>query len=109
MVDLFQGYKGEALEVLKKFNARVWGQCTVETTRGTFKGTILPRAENDDNKHIVMKIETGYNIGVDTGTIKSIVETDYKKANYAIPEKEFIVSIMLSYYIAALFILKDTC
>lgn len=89
MVDFFQGYKGKALEVLKKFNTRVWGQCTVETTRGTFKGTILPRAENDDNTHIVMKIETGYNIGVDTDTIKSMVETDYNKANYAIPEKEF--------------------
>ncbi len=89
MEDFFQGYKGEALEVLKKYNARVWGQCTVETTRGTFKGTILPRAENDDDKHIVMKIETGYNIGVDTGTILSMEETDYKKANYAIPEKEF--------------------
>jgi glutamyl-tRNA(Gln) amidotransferase subunit D len=89
MEDFFQGYKGEALEILKKFNARVWGQCTVETTRGTFKGTILPRAENDDDRHIVMKIETGYNIGVDTGTIKTMVETDYNKANYAIPEKEF--------------------
>lgn len=89
MEDFFQGYKGEALGILKKFNARVWGQCTVETTRGMFKGTVLPRSENDDDKHIVMKIETGYNIGVDTGTIISMVETDYNKANYAIPEKEF--------------------
>ncbi len=89
MEELFQGYKGSALELLKKHNVRVWGQATVETSRGTFTGTILPRSENDDDQHIVMKIPTGYNIGIDIGTVVSMVETGYKKANYAIPEKEF--------------------
>ncbi len=92
MEDLFQGYKGEALEQLKKYNVRVWGQATVETSRGTFKGTILPRSENDDDQHIVMKIITGYNVGIDIKTIQSMEETGYKKANYAIPEKEFPIT-----------------
>jgi len=87
--DFFQGYKGEALLILKKFNVRVWGQAEVNTSRGTFKGTILPRAENDDDKHIVMKIATGYNIGIDIATITNMTEIGYKKANYKIPEKEF--------------------
>ncbi len=87
--DFFQGYKGDALEILKKYNTRVWGQAVAETTRGTFKGTILPRAENDDDKHIVMKIITGYNVGIDIRTITSMKEEGYKKANYKIPEKEF--------------------
>lgn len=87
--DIFQGYKGKALEVLKKFNVRVWGHAEVATTRGPFSGTILPRAENDDDHHIVMKIITGYNVGVDVNTITNMVETGYKKANYKIPEKEF--------------------
>lgn len=87
--DIFQGYKGLALEVLKKFNVRVWGQADVLTTRGLFKGTILPRSENDDDKHIVMKIITGYNVGIDIATITDMKETGYKKANYKIPEKEF--------------------
>jgi glutamyl-tRNA(Gln) amidotransferase subunit D len=89
MDELFQGYKGEALKLLKKYNVRVWGQATIETTRGPFVGTVLPRSENDDDKHIVMKIVTGYNVGIDTNTITNMVETGYKKANYAIPEKEF--------------------
>jgi len=89
MDELFQGYKGEALELLKKYNVRVWGQANIETTRGPFVGTVLPRSENDDDKHIVMKIITGYNVGIDTNTITNMVETGYKKANYAIPEKEF--------------------
>ncbi len=87
--DIFQGYKGRALEVLKKYNVRVWGQAVVDTTRGSFSGTILPRSENDDDLHIVMKIPTGYNIGLDIETITTMKETGYKKANYKIPEKEF--------------------
>jgi len=87
--DFFQGYKGEGLEILKKFNVRVWGIAEFDTTRGFFKGTVLPRAENDDDKHIVVKIATGYNIGISTSTIRSMKEVSYFKANYKIPEKEF--------------------
>jgi glutamyl-tRNA(Gln) amidotransferase subunit D len=87
--DIFQGYKGASLEMLKKYHVRVWGQAQVETTRGMFQGTVLPRAENDDDQHIVMKIITGYNVGVDINTITNMKETGYKKANYKIPEKEF--------------------
>jgi glutamyl-tRNA(Gln) amidotransferase subunit D len=57
--DIFQGYKGKALELLKKYKVRVWGKCEVETTRGKFEGTVLPRSENDDDLHIVLKIITG--------------------------------------------------
>ena len=89
MEDFFQGYKGKAINVLKKYNVRVWGQAEFETTRGKFIGTVLPRAENDDDLHIVVKIETGYNIGIDVETITNAKETGYKKANYKIPEKEF--------------------
>lgn len=87
--DYFQGYKGEALKTLKNFNVRVWGQATIETSRGNFVGTILPRSENDDDKHVVLKIPTGYNVGIDVANIISMKETGYKKANYKIPEKEF--------------------
>jgi glutamyl-tRNA(Gln) amidotransferase subunit D len=90
--DIFQGYKGAGLEALKKFNVRVWGQAEVLTSRGDFKGTVLPRADQDDEWHIVLKIATGYNIGVDVRTITGMTETGYKKANYKIPEKEFPVT-----------------
>jgi len=49
----------------------------------------LPRAENDDDQHIVLKIQTGYNIGLDISTILQMEEIGYQKANYKIPEKEF--------------------
>ena len=87
--DIFQGYKGDALVLLKKYHTRVWGTATIETTRGHFEGTVLPRSENDDDQHIVLKISTGYNIGIDVRTVKNMKEIGYKKANYKIPEKEF--------------------
>lgn len=87
--DIFQGYKGASLEMLKKYHVRVWGTAIIETTRGSFEGTVLPRAENDDDFHIVLKIITGYNVGVDVNNITTMKETGYKKANYKIPEKEF--------------------
>jgi len=87
--DIFQGYKGRALEVLKTYSIRVWAKVRIDTTRGVFEGTILPRAENDDDRHLVLKFKTGYNIGISIDTIKNIKELGYKKARYQIPEKEF--------------------
>ena len=87
--DIFQGYRGAALKVLMRYHVRVWGQADIHTTRGLFKGTVLPRSESDDDRHIVLKIESGYNIGIDVDTIQEMKETGFQKANYKIPEKAF--------------------
>lgn len=92
MLDLFKGYKGRALEVLKSYQMRVWGDAIINTSRGTFQGIILPRSENDDEKHIVIKLITGYNVGIDVETILDMQETGYKEAHYKIPEREFPVT-----------------
>ncbi len=87
--DLRKGYKGPALSVLEEYNVRVWSEIEVQTSEGTFRGIILPRAENTDTTHLVMKLANGYNIGVTVGKITGIRELGYKKANYKIPEKAF--------------------
>jgi glutamyl-tRNA(Gln) amidotransferase subunit D len=89
MSDPFKGYKGTALSVLKKFNVRVWSDTLIQSTRGDFKGIILPRSENDDDWHLVLKLITGYNVGIDVNTITKMEEIGYKEAHYKIPEKEF--------------------
>ncbi|MBD3403355.1 Glu-tRNA(Gln) amidotransferase subunit GatD [candidate division GN15 bacterium] len=92
MAETMEGYKGAALETLERFKARVWSESQIKTTRGDFTGIILPRSENDDDKHIVLKLATGYNIGIAVDTINDIIEQGYKQANYKIPEKEFPVT-----------------
>ena len=92
MNDIFKGYRGKALELLKKHNIRVWSEAILKTTRGDFKGIVLPRSENDDDAHIVLKLDNGYNIGIATNTVKEMEEFGYKEAHYKIPEKEFPTS-----------------
>lgn len=89
MTDLFKGYKGPALEMLKKFKIRVWSDSGIKTTRGDFRGIVLPRSENDDDRHVVLKLATGYNIGIDVATVLDSEEFGCKEAHYKIPEKEF--------------------
>jgi glutamyl-tRNA(Gln) amidotransferase subunit D len=89
MTESIQGYKGPALAIIKKYNVRVWSDTLIKSSRGEFRGIILPRSENDDETHIVLKLATGYNVGVDVHTINEMTELGYKEAHYKIPEKEF--------------------
>jgi len=87
--DQYKGYKGEALAALKNFKVMVWSNINVKTTDGDFTGIILPRSETNDDKHLVLKLPNGYNIGISISTIQSIEEVGFKEAHYKIPEKEF--------------------
>ncbi len=88
--ELYKGYSGITLDVLKKFNALVWCDIDVSTNEGSFySGTILPRSETSDDKHLVIKMATGYNIGIRAEKITDINIKGRKIANYKIPEKEF--------------------
>ncbi len=92
MADILKGYKGRALDVLNSFKARVWAEMQVTTSRGDFKGILLPRSENDDDRHVVLKIASGYNVGIDVSSILEMKEVGYREAHYKIPEKEFPIS-----------------
>ena len=85
----YKGYRGPALSTLKNFDVQVWSDVEVQTTRGGFKGIILPRSETADKNHIVLKLKNGYNVGLAVNTITEMDEKGYKKANYKIPEKAF--------------------
>jgi glutamyl-tRNA(Gln) amidotransferase subunit D len=92
MSDARKGYKGDALEALVRCGADVWNDVEIESTRGRFRGIILPRSEFDDTLHLVLKLQTGYNVGIDVRTIREIKVFGSKEAHYKIPEKEFPIS-----------------
>ncbi|MBN2800607.1 MAG: Glu-tRNA(Gln) amidotransferase subunit GatD [Deltaproteobacteria bacterium] len=87
--DRFKGYRGAALEVLERFQVGVWSQVRVVSTRGRFEGLILPRQESADASHVVLKMITGYNVGVEVSGITEMVEVGYREAHYKIPEQDF--------------------
>jgi glutamyl-tRNA(Gln) amidotransferase subunit D len=83
------GYRGTALAVLEKHEIRVWAEVEAETTRGNFRGVVLPRSETADDLHIVLKLATGYNVGIAAPKVLTMREVAYRYAEYKIPEKEF--------------------
>jgi len=58
------GYKGEALKLLKLAKAQVGDLIKIAKDAETYEGILIPRSEYSDNKHIVIKLKTGYNIGI---------------------------------------------
>lgn len=87
--DNYRGYRGEALETLKTYNAQVWSDVEIKTAEGLFTGIVLPRSETADPLHIVLKLRSGYNIGVAAKNVQAITIQGRKEAHYKIPEKEF--------------------
>jgi len=91
--DPLKGYRGHARSRLEEWGMRVWGDVRVKNTAGsTFEGVILPRGETFDDLHVVLKLKTGYNVGIHVDRIESIEELGFKEAVYKIPEKAFPVS-----------------
>ena len=91
--DPLKGYRGLARSRLEQLGMRVWGDVRVRNTAGsTFEGVILPRSETFDDLHVVLKLKTGYNVGIHVDRIESIEELGFKEAVYKIPEKAFPVT-----------------
>ncbi len=65
------GYRGESLAFLEKHNLQVGNMIKVETD-STYSGILMPRYEYSDDKHIVLKLKSGYNIGLEIDKIKKI-------------------------------------
>jgi glutamyl-tRNA(Gln) amidotransferase subunit D len=74
---------------MERFGTTVWCEVRAETTRGVFEGLILPRSETSDELHLVLKLTSGYNVGIRHDTVLGLEKVGYREANYQIPEKEF--------------------
>lgn len=73
MSEKLPGYKGKALEALLKIKAEVGDLVRVKKEGVTYEGILIPRSELGDDKHIVVKIKSGYNIGIRV-TSETVIE-----------------------------------
>jgi L-asparaginase/Glu-tRNA(Gln) amidotransferase subunit D len=88
--DPLKGYRGRARARLEAFGVRVWSDVRATNDAGSvFEGVILPRSETLDDEHVVMKLKTGYNVGLHVDRVREMIEVGYKEAVYKIPEKQF--------------------
>lgn len=75
----FRGYTGKSLEFLKTNKIHVGDSIKILADL-TYLGIVMPRYEHSDDKHLVLKLKSGYNIGLEIEKIKKIEAlSSYKK------------------------------
>jgi glutamyl-tRNA(Gln) amidotransferase subunit D len=62
--DESSGYSGEALEILRKAEAEIGDKIRVSKKGKAHEGILIPRSEYGDERHVVIKLKSGYNIGI---------------------------------------------
>ena len=67
----YRGYNDSSLEFLKS-NQIIVGDTVTISTDIVYSGIIMPRYEHSDDKHIVLKLKSGYNIGLEISKIKNV-------------------------------------
>ena len=70
----YRGYHGDSLEFLKKNQISV-GDSVKILSDITYSGIVMPRYEHGDDRHIVLKLNNGYNVGLEIKKVEKIEKT----------------------------------
>jgi len=80
------GYKGEALRFLKNAGASIGDVLEIQTPRGAVTGTLVPRYLYGDGEHVVLKLRSGYNVGLSlSGMREARVKAKGEKPSFSSP------------------------
>jgi glutamyl-tRNA(Gln) amidotransferase subunit D len=63
------------LKLLTEKNILVGDTIIIKTHNSEFTGILMPRYESADENHIVIKLKSGYNVGIELGKIQYITKT----------------------------------
>ncbi len=64
-VNEYEGYKEQSKKILKKFDAKTWSRIKVTNGKQIVEGIILPRNKFAEDGYVDVKLDNGYNIGVE--------------------------------------------
>jgi glutamyl-tRNA(Gln) amidotransferase subunit D len=67
------GYRGPSAKILTAAGAGIGDILEVQTGGESLKGTLVPRYEHNDDKHIVLKLKNGYNVGISVEKVSKVV------------------------------------
>ena len=76
----YTGYNGNSLLFLKT-NKILVGDSVKILADITYSGIVMPRYEHSDDKHIVLKLKSGYNIGLEIEKIEKIEKNPHVEKN----------------------------
>lgn len=85
----YKGYREEGLKLLQTHDVAIWDRVQMRTASTTYEGLILPRSSTEDSEHIVLKMDSGYNVGIHVRSVQGIEKLGRREGHYAIPEQEF--------------------
>ena len=77
--DALSGYRGELRNSLQSARARIGDLVRVESDGNVYDGILMPRLESADEEHIVIKLKTGYNVGITFDETMSIRRVEAAK------------------------------
>jgi glutamyl-tRNA(Gln) amidotransferase subunit D len=66
------GYRGPSLKVLQDAGVQVADIVDIDLDGEVVRGTLVPRYQNNDDSHLVIKLKSGYNVGILISRITSI-------------------------------------
>ena len=66
------GYRGPSLKLLKDAGAGVGDVVELDLHGQKVQGTVVPRYQHNDDSHVVIKLKSGYNVGIRVGRIGSV-------------------------------------
>lgn len=81
----YRGYSGKSLTLLKDCKAKV-GDTVKIVGELTYTGILMPRYEYNDDEHIVLKLKSGYNVGIKINEIKKIEIISLNEIKKEIPQ-----------------------
>ena len=67
-----KGYSKDALEMLTRASVTIGDRITVRADDYQLSGILMPRYESADKSHIVIKLSSGYNVGIEISKVESI-------------------------------------
>jgi glutamyl-tRNA(Gln) amidotransferase subunit D len=62
--DKLPGYVGKLRGSLEKVRAEIGDQLTIIVKKQHYRGSLMPRVKSYDDRHVILKLQSGYNIGL---------------------------------------------
>jgi len=88
--DKLKGYSGPIKKKLEQLNIKIWDRIKITSDKDKFEGILLPRTEFDKPNFYYLKLDNGYNIGVEYQEDHKIEVIGYHEGKYQLPEKKVI-------------------
>ncbi|MBA3749632.1 MAG: Glu-tRNA(Gln) amidotransferase subunit GatD [Nitrosopumilus sp.] len=67
------GYVSKSQQLLNKYKVKIGDSVKILSNKGEYIGIIMPRYESFNDNHIVIKLKSGYNIGISIENVIKII------------------------------------